>query len=97
MKPAQILAQVKHVARHSYSWPGGYPLAVLMSDGESLCPACVKSEFTAIARATINHARDGWRAEGLFIHYEGGPLICAHCNTETPSAYGDPDAEESAP
>jgi len=94
---AEILAQVKHTARNAHAWPGGYPLAVLMSDGETLCPACCKTEFRNIARATIAGLRDDWKAEAAFIHYEGRPLVCANCYTETPSAYGDPDAEEPTP
>ena len=93
--PARILQQVKNAARNKYAWPGGYPLILVMSDGETLCADCAKSEFPAIARATIAKARDGWRCEGVEIHYEGPPAYCAHCNAQTESAYGDPEAAET--
>lgn len=32
---------------------------------------------------------DGWKAEGVLIHWEGAPECCDHCGAETESAYGD--------
>jgi len=29
-----------------------------------------------------------WSPEGVYLHYEGEPEVCAHCYTEVPSAYG---------
>jgi len=66
-----------------------------MSDGEVLCTDCAKSEFPAIARATISRSCDGWRCEGVQIHWEGAPEYCAHCNAQIESAYGDPEAAEA--
>jgi hypothetical protein len=92
---ARILKDVKHAARHKYAWPGGYPLLLVMSEGEVLCTDCARSEFRAIASATISRSRDGWRCEGVQIHWEGPPHSCAHCNAQIESAYGDPDADEA--
>jgi len=88
--PAVILRRVKQAARDKYAWPGGYPLYILMGDCETICPDCARKEFKNIARATINpdYGRD-WQALGVDAHYEGEPLVCAHCGTETPSAYGE--------
>lgn len=83
------LAQAKSVAREPYAWPGGYPKILVMTDGAVLCPKCVRSEYAQIARSTIQGTRDGWRCEGAGIHWEGAPEICAHCNAEIPSAYGE--------
>ena len=91
--PARILRDVKNAARNKYAWPGGYPLLLILSDGETLCVKCAKSEFRAIASATIARRRSDWRCEGVEIHYEGPPAYCAHCNAATESAYGDPEAE----
>lgn len=91
MTPAQILQQVKSVAREPYAWPGGYPRILVMADGETLCPKCAKAEFKLICHATLQNERSGWRAAGADIHWEGLPEICAHCSAEIPSAYGDPD------
>lgn len=91
---AQILAQAKSFARQPYAWPGGYPLVLVMSDGEVLCAKCTRTEFPQIARSTIQRARDGWQCEGVQVHWEGSDEYCAHCNTAIKSAYGDPDSGE---
>jgi hypothetical protein len=88
------LATVRTFCREHYAWPGGYPLALMMTDGATLCPACTRANYPLISRATRDNLRDGWQAAAVFIHYEGAPLVCDQCNQETPSAYGDPDAEE---
>lgn len=91
MTAAQKLAQAKSVAREPCAWPGGYAKLLLMCDGELLCPKCVRSEFPAIARSTIQKSRDGWQCEAITIHWEGPAEFCAHCNAELPSEYGDPN------
>ena len=88
-----ILANVKSAIRMPYAWPGGYPLAVLMSDGECLCVKCAHSEFRLIADSTIRNARDGWRAMASDINWEDSSLYCAHCNEPIESAYGDDESE----
>ena len=90
LNPAQILQSVKYVARHRYAWPGGYPMFVLLSDGECLC---AKSEFPAIAHSTITDSRDEWRAMASDINWEDSSLYCAHCNATIESAYGDDESE----
>lgn len=77
-------------------WPGGYPLALLCSDGESLCFDCGHSEAGSIIRAIRDGARDGWRIVGSFVHWEGEPIVCAHCGKGIPSAYGEPETVEGA-
>jgi hypothetical protein len=67
----------------SCAWPGGYPIYFLTADGEPLCPHCVEAN-----RQEIEAAMDGWEVVGSDIHWEGEPLICAHCYVEIESAYG---------
>lgn len=83
-----IPKQVKDAIRNVYAWPGGYPLYILMHDGEVLCVACGRKEFRQIARSTITHALDGWTADDAGINWEDNELQCSHCNTVIPSAYG---------
>jgi len=81
----------------AFAWPGGYPIVYVMSDGETMCPACANGENGSLARTEDgpdDMPRDGWRIEGYDVHYEGPPEICCHCNAEIESAYGDPDAAE---
>lgn len=86
---ARKLRQAKQVARDKYAWPGGYPLMLIMSDGECICPACVKSEWRNIARSTITRAHDGWTADCGAINWEDDSLLCAHCGERIESAYGE--------
>ena len=71
-----------------YAWPGGYPLALLADDGESLCFDCAKDNARQIIRSIRDRSRDGWQIVGCFVHWEGEPLQCAHCGKAIPSAYG---------
>lgn len=54
------------VARHKFAWPGGYLMFAVMSDGESMCPDCVRENAALIARATREPAgRTGWEFAGV--------------------------------
>lgn len=70
----------------AYAWPGGYPLIYLMDDGEVLCPHCANDTSNPIHEGG---GADGWRIDAQEIHWEGGPLFCAHCNRTIESAYGE--------
>ena len=73
-----------------YAWPGGYPVLYLMSDGESLCPACAQmAQDEGLGGADDPQ----WDIRDGYIHWEGAPETCAHCNVAMESAYGDPDEE----
>lgn len=72
-----------------YAWPGRYPMALLMSDGECIDSKSARENYKLIRRAMANPFRDCWKPEGVFIHWEGDPIICAHSDREIPSAYGE--------
>ena len=74
----------------SWAWPGGYPILYLVADGETLCPACANGKHGSLASADENTDSD-WRIVGWYIHWEGPPERCAHCEHETESAYGADD------
>lgn len=63
-----------------YAWPGGYALALVMSDGELLCFDCARDEGAQIIRAIRMQSRCGWRAVGV-TSLEGAECseYCAHC------------------
>lgn len=83
---------LKDFIRHPFAFPGGYPKALLMGDGETLCSKCARENYRQMREA---FRRQGcWYPEAVFIHYEGRALECGHCGAETESACGDPDAEE---
>lgn len=85
-----IIAQARYAAREKYAWPGGYPLYLLMSDGEVICPSCARREWKLIALATRHISNDPqWECAGVEINWEDDELRCAHCNERIPSAYGE--------
>lgn len=85
----EILAAVRDFARDPFAWPGGYPKILIMADGGTLCAACARSEYRQISRSTRDHARDGWAAVAVTIHWEGAALDCDHCGVQIESAYGE--------
>lgn len=90
------LAEIKDLARQPYAWPGGYPRFAIMSDGESLCPDCVKSEWSLVAPAIAEKDGSGWDAIGTDVNWEDSTMCCTNCNKAIPSAYGDdePDPDD---
>ena len=72
----------------AYAWPGGYPVLYLTDDGGTLCPKCAEEEGSELDE----DRRSGWYIEAGFIHDEGPPVVCDHCNGHTESAYGDPES-----
>lgn len=87
-----ILQEVKDAIRHPYTWPGGYPVYVVMFDGALLCNECAKKEYKQIAHSTKHQIRDGWDAMGATILWEGTEY-CAHCSKQLESAYGEEESE----
>jgi hypothetical protein len=76
----------------AYAWPGGYPIYYLAADNGTMCPKCANS--TDCNRPDLDPEcpdDDQWRIVAYGIHWEGAPIICANCNSEIESAYGDPD------
>ena len=90
--PVEILHQVKHAIRHKYAWPGGYPLFVLMHDGEALSCDAARENWRQICFATLHGLRDGWQAIGAEINWEDAALFCAHSGQRIESAYAEEEA-----
>jgi hypothetical protein len=76
------------IRSNGYAWPGGYPCALLMADGEVIDAQAARENYRLIRRAV---SRD-WTPVDVFVHWEGPPMTCAHSGRSIPSAYGDPDA-----
>lgn len=89
MSRIETLRAVKQAIRQPYAWPGGYPLYVVMADGEALSCDAARQEWRQIVFATLRGARDGWRALGAGINWEDTALYCAHTGERIPSAYGE--------
>ena len=89
MSRIETLRAVKQAIRQPYAWPGGYPLYILMSDGEALSCTAARQEWRQIVYATLHGLRDGWQALGVDVNWEDTALYCAHTNKRIPSAYGE--------
>lgn len=93
MSATKILRAVKAAIRQPHAWPGGYPLYILMADGEALSIDAARENWGLICRSTLQAARDGWQAAGVDINWEDGELFCAHSNKRIESAYAEPENE----
>lgn len=73
-----------------WAWPGGYPCAMLMADGECIDAKSARENYRQIRQAMKDpyYAKD-WTPVDVFVHWEGEPIICAHSNREIPSAYSE--------
>lgn len=87
--PAEILRDVKRAIREPYVWPGGYPLYVVMADGESLSVAAAREQWAQIVRSTLQQSRDGWASAGFEVNWEDVEMTCAHTGDRIESAYGE--------
>ena len=77
------------IRSNGWAWPGGYPCALLMADGEVIDARSARENYRLIRRET---GKD-WTALEMFVHWEGAPLYCAHSNRPIESAYGIPEDE----
>ncbi len=62
------------IRSNGFSWPGGYPMALLMNDGECIDAQAARENYRRIRRAT----EWDWIAEAVFVHWEGEPIQCAY-------------------
>lgn len=75
------------IRSNGFAWPGGYPMALLMADGECIDAQSARENYRLIRR---EYGKD-WTAIDVFIHWEGEPIICAHSGRLIESAYGGED------
>lgn len=79
-------------ALKNYAWPGGYPVFLVMRDGDTLCPACVRANLRLIVQGTHDRRlgwSSGWEAEAADINWEDPNLTCNNCGKRIESAYTD--------
>lgn len=85
----EILRSAYRAACHPFTFPGGYPLVLVMHDGEICCTQCAAKEFRQIADATLNRDDSGWRVAGVEVYWEGPAVACCSCGGMIESAYGE--------
>lgn len=76
-----------------FSWPGGYPCALLMKDGEVIDARSARENYRQIRQSMkderVYWCNSQWTPSGIFVHWEGEPIYCAHSGREIDSAYGE--------
>lgn len=73
------------IRSNGFAWPGGYPCALLMADGECIDAQSARENYKLIRR----ESGPDWEPVAVFVHWEGAPLQCAHSGRDIPSAYGE--------
>ena len=76
-----------------YAWPGGYPMFLVMKDGEAVCMDCAAKNEELILRATNDGYETDWIAIGVEVNWEDTDLLCVHCSERIESAYGEEEAD----
>ena len=89
---ASALDKLRMMRRELYAWPGGYPIRPILSDGGTLCTDCLKAEYPAVYRDTLQAEKydwpdSGWTVLGYYYQYgdadlDHGNPFCAHCNAD---------------
>ena len=76
------------IRSNGFAWSGGYPCALLMSDGECIDAQSARENYRLIRRNMVNPSDRDWAPSTVFVHWEGEPLECAHSGRLIDSAYG---------
>ena len=83
-------SDVKQFIRsNGYAWPGGYPCAMLMADGECIDAQSARENFRLILDSLKHDTTRDWKPVDVFVHWEGDDIVCAHSGRLIPSAYGE--------
>lgn len=72
-----------------FTWPGGYPLYFITSDGAALSFEAVRANFRAILSSVRSGSNDGWRVVAVDVNWEDPDLICDHTGEHIESAYAE--------
>ena len=83
-KTIKTVADFKATLRAGrYTFPGGYELFFIASDGATIRFDCARENFALVADSIKTDARDGWKIVACDIaeYYESG-LYCDHCSRE---------------
>lgn len=80
------LQSLKECADQRYTWPGGYEMYAVCTDGELLCMPCIKDNWRDVSFDTAADPQGwgGWAVMGIThdgeMEPDEGPVYCYHCN-----------------
>jgi len=75
------MGAARYVRRERYAFPGGYPLALLTTDGGLLCPDCVTREFAQVSWEHRHGCNGGFRPVRVVCGADtDGEMRCDHCD-----------------
>ena len=84
------LAKIKDAIRNKYAWPGGYPLYLVMSDGDALSIDAAHENWRGIVMAHLC-GHGCWAVEGVEINWDDPQLYCSQSGARIESAYAEED------
>lgn len=77
------MGAARYVRKNRYSWPGGYALALVMDDGQCVCPECVTENFRTISVDVRMGIKSGWYPVGVACEANADSAeFCACCESE---------------
>lgn len=82
---AQLRATLRAGA---FTWPGGYPLYFVTSDGGALAFDSVRDNLRSVLDSIRTKWDDGWRVVACEVNYEDTELYDDHTGRKIESAYG---------
>jgi hypothetical protein len=92
------IREIKKALRNGkYSWPGGYPLYFITTDGEPLSFEAVRAEWRQVVASCFAY-RDGssdWHIVDIDMNLEDPSLFCAHTGQRIESAYSEDQVDTS--
>lgn len=85
--PAELKATLR---AGPWAWPGGYPMFLVMADGEALSFEGARINLRDILAVLGNTSRfEEWRVVGTEINWEDDRLTCAHTGKQIQAAYSE--------
>jgi hypothetical protein len=74
---------------NGWAWPGGYPLALMMLDGECIDVKAARTNYKQIRRNMELCTCNAWTPAAVFINWEDEDLFCVASGRQIQSAYGE--------
>jgi hypothetical protein len=78
------------IRSNGWAWPGGYPCALVMLDGECIDAKAARQNYRQIRRNMADCTSRDWTPAAVFINWEDDNLFCADSGRQIQSAYGEP-------